>query len=224
MKESSGLRAAIFLSVTSAAANRGFTSSAYECRMHFADNPRIAVIGLGYVGLPLAVRLAPHFETIGFDIDSDRVAELARGHDRTREVEPDRLAGSGLAVTDQPELARGADVYIVTAPTPVDQANRADLSPLLAATETVAGLIDGDRATIIIFESTVYPGVTEDLCGPLIERVSGLERGRHFFLAYSPERINPGDREHTIDRIVKVVSGENDEVTAEVASIYDQVT
>lgn len=192
--------------------------------MHFADNPRIAVIGLGYVGLPLAVRLAPHFETIGFDIDSDRVAELARGQDRTREVEADRLAGSGLTVTDQPELARGADVYIVTAPTPVDQANRPDLSPLLAATESVAALIDGDRPTIIIFESTVYPGVTEDLCGPLIERVSGLERGRHFFLAYSPERINPGDREHTIDRIVKVVSGENDEVAAQVASIYDRVT
>jgi UDP-N-acetyl-D-galactosamine dehydrogenase len=206
------------------AANPDFTSRAYEDAMQFADNPRIVVIGLGYVGLPLAVALAGHFETIGFDIDSGRVAELARGHDRTREVEAERLAGSGLEVTDRPERARGADVYIVTAPTPVDQANRPDLSPLLAATETVASLIDGARPTIIIYESTVYPGVTEDVCGPLIARVSGLERGRHFFLAYSPERVNPGDREHRIDRIVKVVSGENDAVAARVASIYDRVT
>src|SRR5436305_3475982 len=192
--------------------------------MDFTDRPRIVVIGLGYVGLPLAVALAGHFETIGFDIDSGRVAELARGHDRTREVEAERLAGAGLAVTDRKEEARGADVYIVTAPTPVDQANRPDLSPLLAATETVAGLIDGAVPTIIIYESTVYPGVTEDACGPLIARVSGLERGRHFFLAYSPERVNPGDREHRIDAIVKVVSGENEAVAARVASIYDRVT
>jgi len=192
--------------------------------MHFADNPRIVVIGLGYVGLPLAIALAGHFETIGFDIDSGRVAELARGHDRTREIEAERLAASSLAVTDDAARAHGADVYIVTAPTPVDEANRPDLSPLLAATETVAGLIDGTRPTIIVFESTVYPGVTEDICGPLIARVSGLERGRHFFLAYSPERVNPGDREHRIERIVKVVSGENDAVAERVATIYDRVT
>ena len=192
--------------------------------MHFADNPRIAVIGLGYVGLPLAVALARHFETIGLDIDSGRVAELCAGHDRTGEVDAGRLADSALTVTDKSELARAADIYIVTAPTPVDQANRPDLSPLLAATESVAGLIDGEKPTIIVYESTVYPGVTEDMCGPLIERVSGLERGRHFFLAYSPERVNPGDREHGIDRIVKVVSGESDEVTDKVASIYDRVT
>jgi UDP-N-acetyl-D-galactosamine dehydrogenase len=192
--------------------------------MQFTDNPRIAVIGLGYVGLPLAVALAGHFETVGFDIDSGRVAELARGHDRTGEIDADRLAGAGLEITDQAEAIRGADLYIVTAPTPVDQANRPDLSPLLAATETVAGLIDGARPTIIVYESTVYPGVTEDLCGPLIERVSGLERGRDFFLAYSPERVNPGDSEHRIDRIVKVVSGENDAVADRVAAVYDRVT
>jgi UDP-N-acetyl-D-galactosamine dehydrogenase len=192
--------------------------------MQFADNPRIAVIGLGYVGLPLAVALARHFETIGLDIDSGRVAELCAGHDRTGEVDSGRLADSALTVTDKSEPARGADIYIVTAPTPVDQANRPDLSPLLAATESVARLIDGERPTIVVYESTVYPGVTEDMCGPLIERVSGLERGRHFFLAYSPERVNPGDREHGIDRIVKVVSGENDEVTDKVASIYGRVT
>ena len=131
--------------------------------MHFTDNPRIAVIGLGYVGLPLAVALAPHFETIGLDIDSARVAELARGHDRTGEVEADILAGTALTVTDDRERARGADIFIVTAPTPVDQANRPDLSPLLAATESIAGLLDGARPTIIVYESTVYPGVTEDI-------------------------------------------------------------
>jgi UDP-N-acetyl-D-galactosamine dehydrogenase len=192
--------------------------------MDFANNPRIAVVGLGYVGLPLAVNLAPHFETIGFDIDSGRVAELCRGHDRTGEVERDRLIGGPLTVTDRSEVVRGADIYIITAPTPVDSANRPDLSPLLAATETVAGLVDGARPTIIIYESTVYPGVTEDICGPLIERVSGLKRGRHFFLAYSPERVNPGDREHSIDRIVKVISGENEAVTDKVAEIYGRVT
>src|SRR3954469_17066175 len=182
--------------------------------MQFADNPRITVVGLGYVGLPLAVALARHFETVGFDIDSERVAQLSAGHDRTGEVDAERLAAVKLTVTDKAELAHGADVYIVTAPTPVDQANRPDLTPLLMATETIAGLIDRARPTIIVYESTVYPGVTEDICGPLIERISGLERGRHFFLAYSPERINPGDREHSVDRIVKVVSGENEEVTA----------
>jgi UDP-N-acetyl-D-glucosamine/UDP-N-acetyl-D-galactosamine dehydrogenase len=192
--------------------------------MLFADQPRIAVIGLGYVGLPLAVALAEHFATTGLDIDSRRVAQLKQSHDGTGEIDSERLAGSTLIVTDQPHEAEGADVYIITAPTPVDQANRPDLSPLLAATESVAGLIDGARPTIIIYESTVYPGVTEDICGPLIERVSGLERGRHFFLAYSPERVNPGDREHSIERIVKVVAGENEEVTSRVAALYDRVT
>ena len=192
--------------------------------MDFPDEPRIVVIGLGYVGLPLAVTLAEHFATTGLDIQPRRIAELKRGHDRTGEIGDDRLVASGLVVTDRPDDARGADVYIVTAPTPVDEANRPNLDPLLAATESVARLIDPGRKTIVIYESTVYPGVTEDLCGPLIERVSGLERGRHFFLGYSPERVNPGDREHSIDRIVKVVAGESPEVTACIAAIYGRVT
>ena len=192
--------------------------------MPFADQPRVAVIGLGYVGLPLAVGLADHFQTVGFDIDTARVSELKRGHDRTGEVDSDRLAASGLQVVDEPEKIRGADIYIITAPTPVDAANRPDLSPLLAATDTVAGLLDADRPTIIVYESTVYPGVTEEVCGPAIERVSGLRRGEDFFLAYSPERVNPGDREHSIERIVKVVAGENDQVTEQVAALYDKVT
>lgn len=184
----------------------------------------IGVVGLGYVGLPLAVALANHFDTVGYDIDGGRIAELRGGRDRTGEISDDRLSASSLQVSDDPEAIRGLDVYIVTAPTPVDDANRPDLSPLIAATERVAGLIDGAKCPIIVFESTVWPGVTEDVCGPAIERVSGLKRGEGFALAYSPERINPGDREHTVDRIVKVVAGESEKVTARVADIYGRVT
>lgn len=192
--------------------------------MSFAEHPKVVVVGLGYVGLPLAVALARRFETIGFDIDPTRVDELRRGSDRTHEVPGRDLAGSPLRFTDEAEDAQGADVYIITAPTPVDQANRPNLAPLLSATETVARLLDGSRSTIVIYESTVYPGVTEEVCGPLIERISGLKRGEHFFLGYSPERINPGDREHGIDRIVKVVAGEDEAVTDRVVFLYEQVT
>jgi len=192
--------------------------------MSLSPKPRIVVVGLGYVGLPLAVALAKYFDTIGFDIDSRRVEELGQGHDRTREVDPAQLASSTLRLTGSATEARGADLYIVTVPTPVDSANRPDLKPLLAATETVAGLIDPQVPATIVYESTVYPGVTEDVCGPALARVSGLERGRHFFLAYSPERVNPGDREHSIDRIMKVVAGENDAVTERVAQVYGQIT
>jgi UDP-N-acetyl-D-galactosamine dehydrogenase len=192
--------------------------------MDFPETPRIVVIGLGYVGLPLAVALAEHFPTVGLDIDPQRVAELKRGHDRTLELPTERLNASPLAFTDQPDEARGADVYVVTAPTPVDHANRPDLSPLLAATESVARLIERGRPTIVIYESTVYPGVTEEVCGPLIERTAGLVRGKDFFLAYSPERVNPGDREHTVERIIKVVAGESEAVTDRVAALYDRVT
>ena len=188
------------------------------------DNPTVVVIGLGYVGLPLAVALARRFDTTGYDIDSSRVDELNQGHDRTGEVAPGDLTQPRLRITGTPQEAHGSDVYIITAPTPVDQANRPDLRPLLAATETVAELLDAGRRTIVVYESTVYPGVTEELCGPIIERVSGLTRGVHFFLAYSPERVNPGDREHSIDRIMKVVAGENDEVTDRVADLYGAVT
>jgi UDP-N-acetyl-D-glucosamine/UDP-N-acetyl-D-galactosamine dehydrogenase len=192
--------------------------------MSFTDQPRVVVVGLGYVGLPLAVGLAKRFATTGYDIDPHRVEELGRGHDRTGELDSATLAASTLRITENAKDACGADVYVITAPTPVDQANRPDLRPLLCATETVAGLIDPACKTIIVYESTVYPGVTEDVCGPLIERTSGLTRGVHFFLGYSPERINPGDREHSIDRIVKVVAGEDDEVTEQIAFLYDQVT
>ena len=192
--------------------------------MEGSPNLTVAVVGLGYVGLPLAVALADHFRTIGYDIDQARIDELDRGHDRTGEIQSERLSRSSLVATGDSEAARGADVYIVTAPTPVDSANRPNLAPLLQATEAVARLLDRSNNPIIVFESTVYPGVTEDVCGPLIERVSGLTRGEDFFLAYSPERINPGDRDHGVERIVKVVSGENPEVTERVAALYGKVT
>src|SRR5437763_4381997 len=186
--------------------------------------PRIAVIGLGYVGLPLAVALARHFETVGFDIDESRVAELRDGQDRTNEVDEDALRSSTLKLTSNPTDCARSDVYIVTVPTPVDQANRPDLGAVLAATRMLAGLIDPERRPTIVYESTVYPGVTEDMCGAEIERHGGLKRGRDFRLGYSPERINPGDREHSIERITKVIAGEDTEVVEQLATIYGAVT
>jgi len=187
-------------------------------------HPRIVIIGLGYVGLPLAVALARRFEVVGFDVDEGRVAELRGGHDRTREVDGEALRASALKLTSDAADCAGADVYIVTVPTPVDQANRPDLSAVLAATRMLAGLIDPERRPTIVYESTVYPGVTEDMCGPEIERHGGLKRGRDFRLGYSPERINPGDREHSIERITKVVAGEDTEVVEQLATIYGAVT
>src|SRR5437763_13242263 len=165
--------------------------------------PRIAVIGLGYVGLPLAVALARHFETVGFDIDESRVAELRDGQDRTNEVDEDALRSSTLKLTSNPTNCAGADVYIVTVPTPVDQANRPDLGAVMAATRTLAGLIDPERRPTIVYESPVYPGGTEDMCGDEIERVANLKRGRDFRLGYNPQRINPGDRDHPAHRLTK---------------------
>ena len=185
---------------------------------------RIVVIGLGYVGLPLAVALARHFAVIGFDIDEGRVAELRAGADRTNEVAADALKASSAKLTAEASDCAGADVYIVTVPTPVDQANRPDLTAVMAATRAVAKLIDPTKRPTIVYESTVYPGVTEEMCGPEIERVGGLKRGRDFRLGYSPERINPGDREHTVDRITKVIAGDDGEVVEQLAAIYGAVT
>jgi len=187
-------------------------------------NPRIVVIGLGYVGLPLAVALARRFETIGFDVDDGRIDELRDGRDRTREVDADELARTELKLTADAKACAAADLYIVTVPTPVDETNRPDLSAVLAATRMLAGLIEPARRPTIVYESTVYPGVTEDVCGPEIERVGGFRRGRDFRLGYSPERINPGDREHSIDRITKVIAGEDDEVVEQLAAVYGAIT
>src|SRR3954453_12342087 len=189
-----------------------------------ATPPHIVVIGLGYVGLPLAVALARKFEVTGLDVDAGRIAELRRGYDRTREVEEDQLKASSLKLTDQAADCAGADVYIVTVPTPVDSSNTPDLTAVLAATRAIAGLIDPAKRPTIVYESTVYPGVTEDMCGAEIERAGGLKRGRDFRLGYSPERINPGDREHTVERITKVIAGEDEEVVEQLATIYGAVT
>lgn len=188
------------------------------------EKQKIVIVGLGYVGLPLAIAMAKTAECWGLDVDRGRIDELTRGHDRTGEIGPERLAATSLRLTAEPADCPAADFYIVTVPTPVDLRNRPDLSIVMAATRTVGAMLDSARRPIVIYESTVYPGVTEELCGPELERASGLKCGKDFFLSYSPERINPGDREHTIDRITKVVSGQTPQVLEKVSALYDKVT
>ncbi|WP_298096334.1 nucleotide sugar dehydrogenase [Brevundimonas sp.] len=185
---------------------------------------RIVVVGLGYVGLPLAVHLAKHFETWGLDISAARIAELQSGHDRTAEVAGAELSASGLNFVNDPAACPPADLYIVTVPTPIDCENRPDLGPLRAATRTVGCMLDRSTRPVVVFESTVYPGVTEDICRPILAEASGLTPSVDFFVGYSPERINPGDREHTVDRITKVIAGESDDVTERMADVYGRVT
>jgi UDP-N-acetyl-D-glucosamine/UDP-N-acetyl-D-galactosamine dehydrogenase len=183
---------------------------------------QLCVIGLGYVGLPLAVALARHFPVVGFDIDAGRIDELRRGHDRTREVEPKALSASKLVLTNDPQAITARDIYIITVPTPVDAANRPDLGAVRQACQLVGKVLK--QGSIVVLESTVYPGVTEDICGPELEAASGLVCGRDFFLGYSPERINPGDRQHTVERITKVVSGQTPEVAQKLAAVYGAIT
>ncbi|WP_257313132.1 nucleotide sugar dehydrogenase [Geothrix fuzhouensis] len=183
---------------------------------------RIAVVGLGYVGLPLALELAKAFpNTVGFDIHASKVAELQAGVDRTQEVESEALKRTTLKMTANPEDMRGADFIIVAVPTPIDGWNRPDLTPMLKASETVGKVLG--KGAIIVYESTVFPGVTEEICGPVLEQYSGLKSGQDFKLGYSPERINPGDKVHTVDQIVKVVSGQDAETCQTIASVYGAV-
>jgi UDP-N-acetyl-D-glucosamine/UDP-N-acetyl-D-galactosamine dehydrogenase len=183
------------------------------------DKPlNIAVIGLGYVGLPLAVALAKHHSVTGFDIAVARVDELLSGHDRTNEILPENLKASDITLTRNPEDVRGFDVYIVAVPTPVDDQNNPNLSAVTSASALVGGVMSS--GAIVVFESTVYPGVTEDVCGPALETASGLTCGVDFFLGYSPERINPGDKIHTVDKITKVVAGQTPEVAQTLSEIY----
>jgi len=183
---------------------------------------RIAVIGLGYVGLPIALAFARRFpNTVGFDLNSERVANLRAGKDETNEVDAALLANTTLNMTTDPAQLRDATFFVVAVPTPIDREHRPDLRALLGASETVgANLRPG---SVVVFESTVYPGVTEDVCGPALEKASGLQRGPDFKLGYSPERINPGDREHSFEKIVKVVSGEDQETLDRVARVYETV-
>ncbi len=193
-----------------------------------SSTTRVTVLGLGYVGLPLAVALAKKFYVTGFDVDTQRIGELSEGHDRTREIDAERLAKSSLGLTCDAAVCPPSDFYIVTVPTPIDAENNPDLRIVESASRTVGAMLPDavaeGRKPVVVFESTVYPGVTEDICGPILESVSGLKCGEDFFLGYSPERINPGDREHTIDRITKVVSGQTPEVLDRVADLYAAIT
>ena len=184
-------------------------------------NAAVAVIGLGYVGLPLAVALAKKFRVVGFDSSRERIDDLRRHRDPSCELEPEELQAVELEYVCDPVELRKARLIIVAVPTPIDENKNPDLTPLTLASESIGKNLS--PGTVICFESTVYPGVTEEVCGPAIERHSGLRCGKDFFLAYSPERINPGDRERTIDKIVKIVSGQTQEVLEAVAQVYGAV-
>jgi len=182
---------------------------------------KIAVIGLGYVGLPVALAFARKFPgSIGFDVNKEKVDELRRGFDRNQEVPKTELEGSSLKITSDLADLKGVTFFVVAVPTPVDHNNVPDLTPVVKASETVGKVLS--KGAVVVYESTVYPGVTEDVCGPILSKLSGLARG-DFKLGYSPERINPGDKEHTLERIVKVVSGEDSATLDRVAATYGAI-
>jgi UDP-N-acetyl-D-galactosamine dehydrogenase len=192
------------------------------------DNPTIAIIGLGYVGLPLAVAFAEKYQVIGFDINAQRIAELNNGQDHTLEVSSDHLkkvlkvsATKGLTISDDINTLAKATVYIVTVPTPTNKYNQPVLIPLEKASETVGKVLK--KGDTVIYESTVYPGVTEDICVPILEKVSGMVFNTDFFAGYSPERINPGDKEHTVTKILKVTSGSTHEAGRYVDDLYASI-
>jgi UDP-N-acetyl-D-galactosamine dehydrogenase len=182
---------------------------------------RIAVIGLGYVGLPLAVALSRIADVVGFDVDARRVGELVRGVDNTNEVATSDLQSSSLKITGDPALLLGRTIYIVTVPTPIDEANRPEFGAILKACELVGPALS--RGSVVVFESTVYPGVTEDICGPALEKASGLKCGTDFTLGYSPERINPGDKEHPLEKIIKVVAGQDAATLDRLSAVYGAI-
>jgi len=186
------------------------------------DNEKIAVIGLGYVGLPLAVEFGKQRPVLGFDINAARIAELQAGRDSTLEVAPDELAQTKhLSYTTNPEDLRQCKVFIVTVPTPVDKANRPDMTPLVKASETVGKVMP--QGAVVIYESTVYPGATEEVCVPVLEKFSGLKYNQHFYCGYSPERINPGDKVNTLTKIKKITSGSTPAVADAVDAIYRSI-
>lgn len=185
-------------------------------------NRKIAVIGLGYVGLPVAVSFARGgAEVIGFDIDADRVSELRAGKDRTNEIDVAELKNPKLTITNDAADLKAADFFVVTVPTPIDIANRPDLKAVIAASETVGNALK--KGDIVVYESTVYPGATEEVCQPILEQKSGLKGGKDFKLGYSPERINPGDARHRFETIIKVVSAQDAESLKIVADVYGSV-
>ena len=190
--------------------------------MKKSQDRKIAVIGMGYVGLPVAVAFgrlggAP----LGFDIDATRIAELQRGHDRTAEVSTEELAEAGVAFTSDRKRLEAADFYIVAVPTPINDAKKPNMEPLVSVSKTLGSVIR--KGDIVVYESTVYPGATEEICAPIIERESGLTRGRDFHLGYSPERINPGDRDHAFTNIMKIVSAQDSAALEVISRVYGSV-
>lgn len=185
-------------------------------------NRTIAIIGLGYVGLPLAVEFGKKYATIGFDINDTRIGELKNGIDRTLEVEPENLKASPmLTFTSSLDELKKADFFIVTVPTPIDKNKRPDLTPLIKASETVGKVLK--KNDVVVYESTVYPGCTEEDCVPVLEKFSGLKFNTDFFCGYSPERINPGDKVHTVTKIRKITAGSTPEAADLVNSVYDSI-
>ncbi len=198
------------------------------------ENIKIAIIGLGYVGLPLAVEFAKKNQVVGFDINTDRINELRRNKDHTLETSSEELKavnvdsyetvqknGRGLWNTDNLDEIKDSNFYVVTVPTPVDKNNRPDLTPLYKASETVGKVLQ--KGDIVVYESTVYPGATEEECMPILEKFSGLTFNKDFYLGYSPERINPGDKEHTVTKILKVTSGSTPEIAKKIDDIYKTI-
>ena len=191
-------------------------------QMRPLEEEKIAVIGLGYVGLPVALSFGRKLPTVGFDIRQKRIDELKKGHDDTMEVTDEQLKGATkLEMTADPSRLNDCTFFIVAVPTPIDHNNRPDLTPMIRASETIGPHVK--KGAIVVYESTVYPGVTEDICGPILDAKSGLKNGVDYFLGYSPERINPGDKQHTFEKILKVVSGQTPEALERVARVYGSV-
>jgi UDP-N-acetyl-D-galactosamine dehydrogenase len=182
---------------------------------------KIAVVGLGYVGLPLAIHLSHHFDVVGYDYHASRIAELKSGKDRTLEVSDEAMAAATVAYSDDPEVLAACRLIIVAVPTPIDTYRIPDLTPLRSASETAGRHLS--RGSCVVFESTVYPGATEEVCVPILERESGLVFGRDFTVGYSPERINPGDKVHTVDKIMKIVSGSDTTTAQLLEQVYGRV-
>jgi UDP-N-acetyl-D-galactosamine dehydrogenase len=181
----------------------------------------VAVVGLGYVGLPLAIAFSKHFKVIGFDINQNKIAEYKKGHDVTKEAGDEALQAADMEFTSDISRLKEARFFIIAVPTPINGDNTPDLSPVRSSTRTVGSIMK--KGSIVVYESTVYPGVTEDICRPILEKESGLTCGKDFKIAYSPERINPGDQNHRLNNIVKIVSGMDEETLNEVASVYEHI-
>ena len=184
--------------------------------------PSLCIVGMGYVGLPLAHAFArAGYRVHGFDVNPRRIEELSAGFDRTLELTEAELRSVKIAYSTDPKIIKESDIIIVAVPTPIDEKNNPDLTMLMSASTTVGQNLK--KGAIVVYESTVWPGTTEEICGPIIAKESGLQSGRDFFLGYSPERINPGDKEHTVDKIIKVVAGQTEKTTDALCDLYGSI-